>query len=159
VSEILAKLEPTPLRRWFGVLMPAGLGLAMLYGAARTPPSQLVALFAMLAVSGLFLWAAVRLYRATAFSILLTRDHIASSSGEILCTIAEIASTDRGFFAMKPTNGLSVRLVSKGKRRWQPGLWWLVGKRLGIGGVTSPRQAKEMAAMLDLLVSEIQKES
>ncbi len=156
MPEILVKLEPTQPRRWFGISTLAGLGAILLYIAAVAPPTQPVELLGLLAFAAIFLWAAVRLYRATGETLVLTREAITSTSGETLCTVAEIDSTDRGFFAFKPTNGFLIRLKTTGPRRWSPGLWWRVGKRIGIGGVTSPRQAKEMVAIIDLMLAERQ---
>lgn len=154
MSEILVKLEPAPHRRWFGVAMLAGLGGLLLYVAIFSPPTVMLEFLGLLAFAGTFLWSGLRLYRATEVSILLTREGLATSSGEIICAIDDIASTDKGFFAFKPTNGFLIRLKTSAPYHWAPGLWWRVGKRIGIGGVTSPRQAKEMVAIIDLFISE-----
>ena len=154
MSEILVKLEVAQPRRMFGVLLLFGLGLTMIYISASSPPSKLYELAVLLGFAALFIWSGVRLYRATADTILLTRESISTASGIEICRIEDIDNTDRGFFAFKPTNGFLVRTKTPKARHWSPGLWWRFGRKIGIGGVTSPRQAKEMVAIIDMMVKE-----
>ncbi len=154
MPEILVKLEVAQPRRMFGVILLFGLGLTMLYISASSPPSKIGELAVLLGFAGLFIWSGVRLYRATADTVLMTRESITTASGAEICRIEDIDNTDRGFFAFKPTNGFLIRTKTAQSRHWSPGLWWRFGKKIGIGGVTSPRQAKEMVAMIDLLVQE-----
>ena len=62
-------------------------------------------------------------------------------------------SVDRGLFAFKPSNGFVVVLSQGGWRGWAPGLWWRLGRRLGVGGVTSAAQAKAMAEILSIEIA------
>jgi hypothetical protein len=39
-------------------------------------------------------------------------------------------------------------------RRWQPGLWWRLGKRVGVGGVAPGHQTKAMAQIIEALLAE-----
>ncbi|MCP4820329.1 MAG: hypothetical protein GY883_14140, partial [Shimia sp.] len=55
-------------------------------------------------------------------------------------------------FDMKPSNGFAIKLKQSRGRRWQPGLWWSLGRRVGIGGVTPGAHSKEMAQMLEALL-------
>ena len=155
MSEILVKLEVAQGRRMFGVLSIAGLGITLLYIAAVYPPTIIPALFALIIVGGLFIWASARLYRSTDNTILLTREAITTQSGHVLCRLEDIAKVDRGFFAFKPSNGFLVLLKERGQRSWSPGMWWHLGKHLGIGGVTSPRQSKEMVSIIQILLAEM----
>ena len=154
MSEILVKLEVAQGRRMFGVLSIAGLGITLLYVAAVFPPTKILALFALILVGALFIWASFRLYRSTDNTILLTREAITTQSGHVLCRLDDIAKVDRGFFAFKPSNGFLVLLKERGERSWAPGMWWHLGKHLGIGGVTSPRQSKEMVSIIQILLAE-----
>lgn len=154
MSEILVKLEVAQGRRIFGVLSIAGLGLTLLYIAAVFPPSKFIALIALVLIGIFFIWAGFRLYRATDNTILLTREAITTGSGRVLCRLDEIAKIDRGFFAFKPSNGFLVLLTKRGERSWAPGMWWSFGKHIGIGGVTSPRQSKEMVSIIQIILAE-----
>ena len=71
-------------------------------------------------------------------------------SEEIRARMDEIDRVERGAFAFKPSNGFLVHLKKPGHRAWQPGLWWRMGRKLGIGGVTPAGQAKFMADMIAL---------
>lgn len=155
MSEILVKLEVAPARRIFGVGMLVGLGVVILYISAVSPPSNIFSIALLIAISAGFFWAGKRLYDVTADAIILTREDITTASGRVLCRIEDIAKVDKGFFAFKPTNGFLILLKTPSERSWAPGLWWHLGKRIGIGGVTSPRQAKEMAAIISMMVAEL----
>ncbi|MCK4861765.1 MAG: hypothetical protein KAS85_07645 [Rhodobacteraceae bacterium] len=155
MSEILVKLEVAQGRRMFGVLSIAALGMTLLYIAAVYPPAIIPALFALILVGALFIWAGYRLYRSTDNTILLTREAITTQSGHVLCRLEDIAKVDRGFFAFKPSNGFLVLLKERGERSWSPGMWWHLGKHLGIGGVTSPRQSKEMVSIIQIILAEM----
>ena len=154
MSEVLVKLEVMQGRRLFGVISVAGLGLTLLYIAAVYPPSKFLALIMLVAIGVLFIWAGFRLFRATDDAIILTRESISTKSGRELCKVDDITSIDRGFFAFKPSNGFLLRLKHSGEKSWSPGVWWHLGKRIGIGGVTSPRQSKEMASIISILLAE-----
>lgn len=94
------------------------------------------------------------LWRATSVSIELTRRELRDSAGRVLCDLEKVASVDRGAFAFKPSNGLVVRLSEPAPLAWAPGIWWRCGHRIGIGGVTSPSEAKGMADVMSLLLKE-----
>lgn len=154
MSEVLVRLEVAPSRRFFGVGTLAGLGVVMLYIAIISPPAQVLMLAILVLIGAAFLGAAKKLWDATAESLIMTREDITTSSGRLLCRIDDIEKIDRGFFAFKPTNGFLVLLKEPTTRSWSPGLWWHLGKHIGIGGVTSPRQAKEMSAMISMMIVE-----
>lgn len=156
MSEILVKLEVAQGRRYFGVLAISGLGITLLYIAAVHPPTKLIALLLLFLVGGIFVWAGYRLYRSTDNTILLTREAIFTESGYVLCRLDNIAKVDRGFFAFKPSNGFLILLKEKGERSWAPGMWWSFGRNIGLGGVTSPRQSKEMASVIQMILAETQ---
>ncbi|HAR51528.1 MAG TPA: hypothetical protein DCS45_06565, partial [Roseovarius nubinhibens] len=48
----------------------------------------------------------------------------------------------------KPSNGFIVILKEAQKPRWEPGMWWRLGRRVGIGGVTGAAEAKAMAEVI-----------
>ncbi|MEO0931422.1 MAG: hypothetical protein AAFY14_12360, partial [Pseudomonadota bacterium] len=93
-------------------------------------------------------WLAERLRRATLLRIELTATDIRDSSGMVLATMDDIIGVDRGIFAFKPSNGFTLVMKNKKPRSWAPGLWWRLGRRVGVGGVTSAGQAKFMAEQI-----------
>ena len=123
----------------------------LIYVAIATPPS----LFLMLLVLGMGIGAmllAEKLRRATLTKIVMTEETISSSDGTVLARMDEIISVDRGAFAFKPSNGFTLKMQTKQPRGWAPGLWWRVGRYVGVGGVVSAGQSKFMAEQIALRI-------
>lgn len=150
-SEVLAVLRASPGRRVLGVSAVAVLGLLALYVAMARPPNDLTWQAFLVLVGGLSLWLAEKMRRATALAVELTRDGLRTSDGEVIARLDEIDTLDRGIFAFKPSNGFLITLTQKAPARWQPGLWWRLGKRVGIGGVTPGAQSRAMADIITAL--------
>lgn len=113
------------------------------------------AMAALLVVLGLAtLGVALRMWRATRVSLHLTRAGLHSSDGQIIAPLAQIASVDRGMFAYKPSNGFLLRLREAAPMGWAPGVWWRLGRRVGVGGTLSGAQTKPMAEMIQALMAE-----
>lgn len=153
-DEVLAELSASPARRWLGVGMLVALGVLLIYTALVRPPAVMGWQVFLLAIGGISLWGAERMYRATCESVELTRAGLRVSDGEIIAPLSHIASVDRGMFVFKPSNGFILRLNTGASRRWAPGLWWRFGRRVGIGGVTPGAQAKMMADILAVLLKQ-----
>lgn len=152
-DEVLATVSVSAPRRWSGITMLSLLGGLLVYVAIATPPE--LAWQAFLLVTGaVALWVADKTRRATERGIELTRQGLRDTSGEVIAPIEHIVAIERGVFAMKPSNGFLVRLNQKRARRWLPGLWWAVGRKIGVGGVTAASQTKMMAQMLEALIHE-----
>ncbi|TMV08034.1 hypothetical protein FGK63_11345 [Ruegeria sediminis] len=154
-DEVLAVVEASTPRRWLGVGMLATVGLLSIYVALATPPAPGWQVF-LIVIGGLSLWLAQRLHQATAHRIELTEQELRSSTGEVIARVSEVEAMDRGVFAFKPSNGFLVRTREPGQRAWAPGLWWRVGRRVGIGGVTPAAQTKFMSETLAALIAERQ---
>ncbi|WP_412509528.1 hypothetical protein [Roseovarius sp. SYSU LYC5161] len=152
-SEVLAVVRASPGRRLFGVAAMAVLGALLLYmGLTRSfsHPGWPVALV----LGGLgTLWLGHAMYRATAHRIELTENELRSSDGTLIALTAEIEAVERGVFAFKPSNGFLLRLSAARPRRWQPGLWWRIGRRVGIGGMTPGSQTRVMADIIATMIA------
>lgn len=152
-EDVLAVVEASAARRWMGVILLAALGGLVIYVALATPPALMWQVF-LIVVGGLALWMADRMRRATESRIELTEVELRSSEGQVMALIADIERVDRGVFALKPSNGFMVRTAKPGARAWQPGLWWRLGRRIGVGGVTSAGQTKAMSEILSALLAQ-----
>ncbi|EAQ01941.1 hypothetical protein OB2597_00950 [Pseudooceanicola batsensis HTCC2597] len=153
MGEILAELSVSQGRRIFGVGVLSVLGLLLLRMAlAGAGGSWLDAL--VLAMGTAALAAAWVMYRATEHSVLLTDQGLYDSDGTLLAGIGTILSVDRGTFAFKPSNGFLVRLGDRHPRLWRPGLYWRLGRRMGVGGITRAAEAKMMADILSVRLAE-----
>lgn len=155
-QEVLAVIRASMGRRVLGVGVMAALGVLLVYVSLTNPP-QNVAWQVFLIVIGVgALWMAERMRRATMLSVEVTRDGLRSSTGEMIAPLETIEAMDRGMFAFKPSNGFLLKLKHKTPARWEPGLWWRLGNRVGIGGVTPGSQAKAAAEILAALMAERQ---
>ncbi|MFU1476268.1 hypothetical protein ACM25N_00570 [Roseovarius sp. C7] len=148
-------MRASPPRRYFGLAMLAGLGALLLY-LAMDGAGHTLAIKAFLVVLGaLALYVAQRMYRATDREIILDDNGLSTDEGEVIAALDQIERVDRGAFAFKPSNGFIVILTQGQSPRWEPGMWWRVGRRVGIGGVTGAAEAKAMAEVISAkLVSQ-----
>lgn len=150
----LASAAASTPRRWMGIGMLAILGGLLLYVAFATPPQQVgwQAFLVVLGLAALFLSEKMR--RATELTIHLTQEGLFDSAGTQIAALANIDRVDRGTFAFKPSNGFTLRLKTADTRHWQPGIWWRMGRRVGIGGVMPGAQTKIMAEILQAMIAE-----
>ena len=153
-NEILAEVGASVPRRWLAVAMQGLLGFILVYVAMNTPPSFGWQIF--LVVFGFAsLGMAFRTFRATRDRIILTREGLTSSTGEETMPLDVIKKVERGVFALKPSNGFMLIAHSKAETaRWAPGLWWRLGRRVGVGGVAPGHQTKAMAQIIEALLVE-----
>lgn len=152
-DEVLAVLTVSGARRWFGLSVQGALGAMLIYLGFTLSAAFGWQLF-LIVVGGFALWSTVAMHRATAVGLELTKDELRSEAGECVAKVAEITRVERGMFAFKPSNGFVITLAAKAPRAWRPGVWWRIGRRIGVGGVTSAPQAKFMAEMLTALINE-----
>lgn len=148
MTEVIATLAASPPRR---VLAVGALGLTaalLLAVGLLQPPVSMAWRLYLLAFGALTLWLTWRLWQATARQIVLTPEGLFDTEGRCLCPIDNIESVERGVFAFKPSNGFLVHMKAPMPRGWAPGLWWSVGRRLGIGGVTPAAHGRLMADLL-----------
>ncbi|WP_270728479.1 hypothetical protein [Shimia sp. Alg240-R146] len=150
-GEVLAIVAASGPRRWMGVGAMGALGAILIYFAFTTAPAFGWQLFLIVIGAGALVLAdATR--RATENVIQLTPEGLQLSTGEVIATLDQIELVRRGMFDMKPSNGFALKLKKPRTRRWQPGLWWAIGRRVGIGGVTPGSHSKTMAQMLEALL-------
>ncbi|RVT84546.1 hypothetical protein DXV76_12780 [Rhodobacteraceae bacterium CCMM004] len=148
----LARLRASPPRRAFGTGVLGLLGLLLIWlavTAGPTLPWRLV----LLALGGGALAGAIRVWQATKATLLLYPHGLVDSDGRVVAEMDEIKAVDRGMFAFKPSNGFLMTLTAPAGRAWAPGLWWRVGRRVGVGGVTSSAEARAMADVLSVLIA------
>jgi len=105
-------------------------------------------------LAGLAFGAGERLRKSTSQGLRLTRDALETANGEVLFTMDNVDHIDSGIFAFKPPTGFTVVTRTSGRFAWHPGLWWRVGRRVGVGGVTPRGPGKFMA---ELLKQELQR--
>jgi hypothetical protein len=153
-TEILATAQASAPRRWLGIGMLALLGGLLVYVAFVSPPATIGWQVFLLILGAAALYLAEKMRRATELVIQLSAAGLHDNTGAVIAEIDEIAGVSRGTFAVKPSNGFTLRLKAGGTRAWQPGVYWRLGKRVGIGGVLPGAQTKFMAEMLEAMLAE-----
>lgn len=146
-GDVIAHATASQPRRWLGVLTLGALGALFVRVALMATGGvwlQIV-LFGM----ALAVWVlAVQMWRATALSVELHENELRDSAGTVLVRLENIEMVERGSFALKPSQGFVLRTATPGPFSWRPGLWWRIGRRVGVGGVVPASRTKQMVAML-----------
>lgn len=153
MNEVLAVARASMGRRILGLSSLCLLGFLLIYIAFAQSPAVLGQIF-LIAVGAGALWLADAMRRATASSVELTPLVLRDADGTLIVRIEDIVSMDRGVFAFKPSNGFLLKIKSDEPRSWRPGLWWRIGGRIGIGGMTPGSQTKFMSELLAALVAK-----
>lgn len=153
MAELLARLHMKGARRAIAVAATGALG-ALLLWLAVIAGAGLAGRLVLAGFGGLALWAAVAVHRATRKDLLLTREGIFDETGRMLAAMENIEAVERGVFAFKPSSGFAVTLKEKTPSGWAPGVWWRVGRRLGVGGAVPGPEAKAMAEILELALAD-----
>jgi hypothetical protein len=152
-DEVLAELSASGPRRVIGVSILSILGLFLLYLALWHPPTEMIWRIFLLGFGGIALFGANRLWQCTDVTLELTSVELRERGGRVLTPVANVRDVSRGALAIKPSNGFSLSLIKKpGPSTWAPGLWWRIGRSVGVGGVTSSHEAKYMAEMIHSLM-------
>lgn len=146
-SDPIARLAPSPGRRVFALATLALLGALLIYLALAAPPAPGWQV-ALVAFGALSLASADAMRRATQTELLLYEDRIEEATGRLVVRLDDIRRVERGLFAFKPSNGFVLILHGKTERAWALGLWWRIGRRVGIGGITPSAPAKFMAEQI-----------
>jgi hypothetical protein len=151
-DEVLATVRASNGRRFLGLVSLALLGVMLIYIALTQPPAMGWHVFLLVVGVGA-LWIADTMRRATANAIELTPTELRDTDGTVIALVADIEGMDRGFFAFKPSNGFLLKTRVGASRQWRPGLWWRMGRRIGIGGMTPGSQTKFMSEILATMMA------
>lgn len=150
---VLATIKASAGRRILGIGSLYILSLMVIYVAIAKPPAFGWQLF-LFALGGGSIWIAEMMRRSTSVGLELTAQELRDSTGAVLARMDEVVSLDRGMFAFKPSNGFLLHLNTKKPRAWRPGLWWSLGRKVGVGGMTPAHQAKYMAEIIAAMLAD-----
>lgn len=148
---IVAHMYVSQFRRVIAATLQAAMGFALVYLAAARPPSSGANQIVILGMGLLLLYAALRFWQATAHGLVLTDTVLRETSGRVICQIDQVRKVTRGNFALKPANGFMLYMTTKQTTVWSPGLWWSIGRMVGVGGATNPNAAKQLAEAIEVL--------
>lgn len=144
---VYVSLYPSAPRRWIGLGTLYALALVLLY-LTMTAGLGIFGTVCMVAIVCAVLWLAERMRRVTSGWLELRTEGLFDQSGVLLAPLDDVAAVERGAFAFKPSNGFAIVLNTPIGFHWAPGLWWRVGRRVGVGGVISSSNAKFVADLL-----------
>ena len=150
---VLARLDPSQPRRVIGMAVQVALGFVLISLAFSFPREQMTLRIGMLILGGLVFYGTYLTWRATAVGLVLTQSGVRDDNGRLLAEMSNIRDVSRGAFALKPSHGFSLILHKGMGFAWVPGLWWRVGKRVGIGGVTPSQPARYMAETISGIIA------
>lgn len=147
------ELRPSPARRVAAAAMLGTLA-ALLLGLAIGAEAMALPRRGLMAMGGIGAALLTRaLWRVGGRAVRLTgAGLVESATGRAIAPMARIVRVERGAFAFKPSGGFLVTLDSRLPAAWAPGLWWRLGRRVGIGGIAQPGSARAMA---DTLAAEL----
>ena len=154
MDQPIMELSVHPARRVFALTTLVALGALLLVVAARFPGGAAGWQAFLVAMGVGSLWLAGRFHSATRLSLILYPDRLEDSSGRLLARIGDVRHVERGAFAFKPSNGFLLTLAEAGGRAWAPGLWWRVGRRVGVGGVTPAAPGRAMAEAIKMEIDK-----
>ena len=140
-------LAPTAFRTATGIAVMAGLALLLLSAAAA---QGAVAQALMIAAALAALALAFAMWRGRSDSLRWTDAGLSDAAGQVIARRDDIVRVERNPIALKPSNGFTLHLARPHARAWQPGLYWRIGRRVGVGGLTSPGVAKALADRIAL---------
>lgn len=154
MSDIVAELEPSLGRRWLGTVLLSVAAVGLFY-LSLFRPDQPNGVQILLFTAGLILvWQVQWNLRVTPLGLYVTRRGLYDSEGTLIVALSSIMEVDRGIFAFKPSNGFLLRLDEPQPAGWAPGLYWRIGRRLGVGGATNPARTKALAEAIEILIME-----
>lgn len=154
MSDVIMKIQPSTGRRLFGVVVLCLSAFVMLNFAFKEVTHSMVLKAILFGMGVVFLWQAQANLRFAKAALILKREGLFDDRGQLICALSNMVMIDRGWFSFKPSNGFLIRLRESENWKWSPGLYWRIGRRLGVGGSISPAQTKAMSDKLLLLMQE-----
>jgi hypothetical protein len=154
MTDVIVKIQPSIMRRMFAAIVLCLSGFVMINFAFSSATHSMLLKLILICLGLIFLWQAQVNFRTTDAAIVLKREGLFDAHGTLICSLSNIALVDRGWFSFRPSNGFLLRLHKPQSRKWVPGLYWCMGRRLGVGGSISPAQTKEMSDKILLLIQE-----
>ncbi len=159
-EDILCRLAPSRPRLWIGTGAVAGVAGVILWIAATgtfTPSSRfLVAVFGILMG-----WGALKFYRSADVELEFDgKTLFEARSGRVLAKLENIRRIERGALAFKPSSGFLIVLKARdGANAWVPGMWWRLGRHVGVGGIVPSHAGKFMAEVIEMRLASLPDDS
>lgn len=144
---VITSVTATSFRRIVATLILGVLGFLLL-SVMLGRPLTFVTVVTLGGFGVISLALSYLVWQSTGGSVYLTETDVRDSDGRILAELADIEKVERGVFAIKPSNGFVLITKKPQGRMWAPGLYWRLGRRVGIGGVVPAGATKFMAEQI-----------
>ena len=154
MTDVILKIQPNSMRRIVSFIMLTLCAFVMISFAFTSTANSLVLRLVLICLGTAAIWQAQAGFRQSNAALILKREGLFDEYDTLICNLSNIAKVDRGWFSFKPSNGFLLHLHEPLSRKWVPGLYWRMGRRLGVGGSLSPAQTKEMSDKILLLMQE-----
>jgi len=147
-DEILIGVDASPIRRLIGVMALLALcAIVLWHGYQRYSDSGEGLITMLIALAGIY--GALRFWQSSSIGLVLTPTELRETGGRQVVRVADITSVNREAFGIiKPTNGFVIVTRESLPAAISPGIWWRLGRRIGIGGLTGAGEGKAMAELL-----------
>lgn len=153
-DDVLMELNISPIRRMFALAVLGLLGLLLIWNSLMLPGgSVLVKLFLLLIGAAVF-WLGIKMYDRTRGGLVLTSTALSDYRGTCLIRMDDVVGVEKGVFALKPSNGFMLKSKTAPGNLWAPGMYWRLGTRVGVGGITNAREAKSMIEVIVALTHQ-----
>lgn len=153
MSNEICRIAASGARRGFMLGCIGALALILIWIGFRANSGTLIWQIVFIASGTGILAAMPRLIRGTATVLILTDQGLADGNGTMIAAMDQITRVERGAFAFKPSNGFLITLSAPGSRGWEPGIWWRLGRRVGVGGIIPGNQSKLMADIISAKIA------
>lgn len=151
---VVARLDVSQARRIIGVGVQIALGFVFISLAGTFPRDQMLLRLVMLGLGLLVFYFAYVTWMVTETALILTDSGLRDDKGRLLAEMDNVREISRGALALKPSNGFTIVLYKGTGFAWVPGLWWRIGNRVGVGGVTPSQAGRYMAEMIAMKIAE-----
>lgn len=148
-DDVVMDLAPAPVRRGAAILGLLGAG-AVLVWSGLDGGASVAGDLVLTGTGAALIWAGAALWRMPTVGLEFTQEGVRDTSGRWLARWEDVARIEKGPFALKPPNGFALLLRHPAPQAWAPGLWWRVGRRVGVGGLTPMRRTKAIAERIAL---------
>lgn len=151
-EDVLARLSASTPRRVFALAVLFCLGGLLIY-LGFVGLGGFIARGLLVLLGGSVIFLAEKMRQQSNGELVLTAEGVLDQDGNLLVPFAQIQRVERGVFAAKPSNGFTLVTIDKMQRAWVPGIWWRLGRRFGVGGISSAGASKFMAEQISLRLS------
>lgn len=142
-------LRRSPTMVWMSLIAVAVLVFFLALLAARLYDVQNWTGFSILAGGATFgAWLGWVIFKGRNCVVILTQDRFETSDGVCQVFFDDIGKLSVGTFEFKPAGGVLVRAKEKRPLYWQPGLIWVMGRSIGVGGMVPKAACKAFAEEL-----------